>query len=76
MAPKKGTPVINSSSLLLLVEMLYIESAKAIKVNIKINKKWRISMITSMMILIKYPVDLNILRKYSNLSQINRLIVA
>lgn len=57
------------------VEMLLIASPKAISVKRRIKRKCRMSTTTSMMILIKYPVDWKILKKYRNLSQSTKVHV-
>ena len=53
----RNPPVINCSSGRFLDESWNIESPKAMKVKSKISKKNLMSLITSMIILIKYPVD-------------------
>jgi len=58
------------------VEILLIASPKAMIVRRRSKRKCLMSTITLIMILIKYPVDSKILKKYRNLSHKIRLIVA
>ena len=71
-----NTEMINYCSTGFEVEILLMASPNAIIVKRSKRRKWRISMTTSVMILIRQPVYWKILRKQRNLSQRNRIIVA